>query len=196
MTTDALREFTTLSLADVAEDLSAMADDARLAFGRLDDRRINWRPSAERWSVAQCLDHVLRTDARMLQAVDAAMQPGGPRSVWQRLPGLPRLFGRMLIRSQSPGSARRYRTSPWAAPAWSAIDGGIVERFAAHRAEAAGRVRALEGRGAETVVMVSPFVPFVAYSVLDGCRLVAAHQRRHYEQARRVTEEPGFPDTP
>jgi hypothetical protein len=41
--------------------------------------------------------------------------------------------------------------------------------------------------------MVSPFVRFITYSVLDGCRLMAAHDRRHFEQARRVTEAAGFP---
>jgi hypothetical protein len=41
--------------------------------------------------------------------------------------------------------------------------------------------------------MVSPFVAFITYSVLDGCRLLVAHERRHFEQARRVTREPGFP---
>ena len=34
--------------------------------------------------------------------------------------------------------------------------------------------------------MVSPFVSFITYSVLDGCRLIVTHERRHFEQARRV----------
>jgi hypothetical protein len=29
--------------------------------------------------------------------------------------------------------------------------------------------------------------------VLDGCRLMVAHDRRHMEQARRVMQMPGFP---
>jgi hypothetical protein len=29
--------------------------------------------------------------------------------------------------------------------------------------------------------------------VLDGCRLIVTHERRHFEQARRVTREPRFP---
>ena len=34
--------------------------------------------------------------------------------------------------------------------------------------------------------MVSPFVAAITYSVLDGLRLVVAHDHRHFEQARRV----------
>ena len=41
--------------------------------------------------------------------------------------------------------------------------------------------------------MISPFVSQITYSVLDGYRLIAAHQRRHFEQAERVTRHPDFP---
>jgi hypothetical protein len=46
------------------------------------------------------------------------------------------------------------------------------------------------------IIMVSPFVGFITYSVFDGCRIIVAHERRHLEQARRVTREPGFPSSP
>jgi hypothetical protein len=54
-------------------------------------------------------------------------------------------------------------------------------------------VRSLTGRDAASTIMVSPFAAFITYSVLDGCRLIVAHARRHFEQARRVTEQQGFP---
>ena len=41
--------------------------------------------------------------------------------------------------------------------------------------------------------MASPFVGIVTYSVLDGWRLMVAHERRHVQQARRVMATPGFP---
>jgi hypothetical protein len=41
--------------------------------------------------------------------------------------------------------------------------------------------------------MTSPFVRVITYSVLDGWRLMLAHDRRHVEQAKRVMATPGFP---
>jgi len=35
--------------------------------------------------------------------------------------------------------------------------------------------------------------PDFANNVLDACRILIAHDRRHFEQARRVTQSPGFP---
>jgi hypothetical protein len=189
MTTD----YTTLSLADVGAELSAIARDTQSLFGRLDERQLNWRPAAASWSVAQCFDHLLNANHGMFQAVDAAMDSARPRTLWQRLPILPGVFGRMLIRSQMPEAKRKFTAPRQATPASSAIDPRIIERFVTHQAEAAARVRALEGRDVAHIVMVSPFIAFITYSVLDGCRLLVTHERRHLEQARRVTDEPGFP---
>jgi hypothetical protein len=53
-------------------------------------------------------------------------------------------------------------------------------------------VHTFDERHAARAIMTSPFIRIVAYSVLDGWRLVLAHDRRHFEQARRVTQSPGF----
>ena len=185
--------YTTLSLADVRTELDAVARDTQSLFGRLDHQQLNWRPDATRWSVAQCFDHLLNTNRGMLQAIDTAMDRSHPRTVSQRLPVLPRVFGRMLIRSQMPEAKRKFTAPPQAQPAASAIDTGILDRFIAQQREAGARMRTLDQRDAARVIMVSPFVAFITYSVLDGCRLIVTHERRHFEQARRVTQEPGFP---
>ena len=98
-----------------------------------------------------------------------------------------------MIKSLAPESQRRLTAPAQARPATSAIDKDIIRRFVDYQREAAARMRSLEGRDAEGVVMVSPYVSFITYSVLDGCRIIATHQRRHFEQARRVTQAPGFP---
>ena len=136
---------TTLSLADARAELTAIARDAQSAFGALDERQLNWRPDATRWSVAQCLDICSTPTARCSRGSTPRWMTSRPRTVWQRLPVLPRVFGRMLITSQMPEATRKFTAPRKADPASSAIDAGIVERFVAHQHEAAARVRSLDG---------------------------------------------------
>ena len=89
-------DYATLSLTEIANALEAVARDAAATFGGCDERQLNWRPDAARWSVAQ-------------------------------------------------------------------------------------------------IIMTSPFIRVVTYSVLDGWRIVLAHNRRHVEQARAVLHLPQFP---
>jgi len=185
-------DYTTLSLADMGTELDAIARETQSRFGTLDERQLNWRPAAASWSVAQCFDHLLNANRAMFEALAAAIDDARPRTVWQRLPVLPGVLGRIMIRSQMPEAKRKFTAPGKAEPASSAIDARIIERFVAHQREAAARVRTLEERDASRI-MVSPFVAVITYSVLDGCRLLVTHERRHFEQARRVTEEPDFP---
>jgi hypothetical protein len=187
------RDWTAVTLTEVVAELEAIARDTQAVFGSLDEARLNWRPSATSWSVAQCFDHLLAADRQMLAAMNAAIDGSRPPAWWQRLPGLPAFFGAVMIKSLRPEATRKYKAPATAIPASSALDAGIIDRFVAQQHEAAGRLRTLDERDAARLIMISPFVAFITYSVLDGCRLIVTHGRRHFEQARRVTQQPGFP---
>lgn len=186
-------DFTTLSLGDIRAELGRAAAEADAAFGRLDHPRLNWRAEAAQWSVAQCLDHLLTANQLMGAAAERGLDRSAPRSLWQRLPGWPGMFGRMLIRSQAPTATRRFKADPSAQPKTSDIDASVVSRFAEQQRDGATRLADLDETVAAKAVMTSPFATFITYSVLDGWRLVVAHNWRHIEQARRVTAHPGFP---
>jgi hypothetical protein len=185
-------DYTTLSLAQVQAGLETVATETQAAFGRLDARQLNWRPDDTRWSAAQCLEHLLAANRLMVQSAQAALDGAKPPTVWQRLPVLPGMFGRMLIRSQSPQATRKFTASPLATPSSSDIGGDIVDRFIAQDHELVSWLRGLDEPRARRVVMTSPFVGFIAYSLLDGARLILAHDHRHLQQAGRVMQSAGF----
>lgn len=190
---DVKMDYTTLSLAQVSTGLDGLARETRATFGGFDARQLNWRPDEAQWSVAQCFDHLLTANRLMFQAADAALNNAEPRTLWQRLPVLPGILGRMLIRSQTPGAARKFTAPSTAQPATSDIAADIIQRFVEQHRDAVVRVQALDERDAARAIMTSPFIRVVTYSVLDGWRLLLAHDRRHFEQARRVMLSPGFP---
>lgn len=186
-------DYATLSLADVRRGLDNVARETQATFGGLDAQQLNWRPDAARWSVAQCFDHLLMANRLMLEAAEVALTGAGPRTLWQRLPVLPGVFGRMLVRSQAPRSTRKFTAPSKAQPATSAIGADIIQRFVEQHHQAAVLVQGLDERDAARAIMTSPFIRVITYSVLDGWRLMFAHDRRHIEQARGVTLSPGFP---
>lgn len=184
--------YTTLSLADVRTALQDVARDAEATFGALDARQLNWKPHAARWSVAQCFQHLLTANDLIFKSANDALR-NPTRTVWQRLPLLPRLWGQALIRSQGPNAGGRYTAPVKAQPTTSEIPADIVRRFVDQHRDAVAWTQTLDERDTGRAIMISPFIRVVTYSVLDGCRLVIAHDRRHFEQARRVMLTDGFP---
>jgi hypothetical protein len=189
-------DYTVLTLAEVRAALHDIARDAQDRFGSLTGTQLNWRPDETRWGVAQCFEHLLTANRLMLEAAYAALDETRPRTIWQRLPVLPGILGRMLIRSQTPAATRKFIAPPAARPVFTDIAEDIVRRFADQQREAAAWMAALDAARAERTIMTSPFLRVITYSVLDGCRLMAAHDRRHMEQAQRVMALPEFPAAP
>ena len=64
----------------------------------------------------------------------------------------------MLIKSQMPEAKRKFTAPRQGRPGVERDRPRIIERFVAHQDEAAARVRALDGRDAARIIMVSPFV--------------------------------------
>jgi hypothetical protein len=133
-------DYTTLSLAEVRAGLESVAEDAEATFGSLDGRQLNWRPDATRWSVAQCFDHLLTANSLMFDALDGASSGTAPSTVWQRLPILPGMFGRLMVRSQAPSTTRRFTAPTKAQPAASAIAADVMHRFAAQQRDGVARI--------------------------------------------------------
>src|SRR6476660_1678125 len=101
-------DYTALSLAEVRQGLGAIAGETQAVFGNLDARQLNWRPDETRWSVAQCFEHLVTANGLILVAMEDALNDARPRTVWERMPVLPGLFGRMLIRTQRPDSSMKF----------------------------------------------------------------------------------------
>jgi hypothetical protein len=188
-------KYTQLPLPEIASEFAAMARDTRATFGTLDALQLNWRPDDSRWSVAQCFEHLLTSGELVVAAADRALDPAARPTIWQRLPVLPGVNGRLLIGVVSPEGKRRFTAPSRARPATSHIDPAILDRFVAFQDDATARVRALSADRAARTILISPFASFFAYSVLDAYRVIAAHQRRHFAQAQRVTETAGFPQS-
>ena len=187
-------DYTTLSLADVRNALDVIARDAEQEFGRLSGRQLNWRPDEQRWGVAQCFDHLLSANRLMIASARRALDASQPRTIWQRLPVLPGMFGRLMIRSLTPTATRKLPAPAAARPVFTEIAEDVVRRFADQQRDTAAWLGTLDAARAERTIMTSPFVRVVTYSVLDASRVIVAHDRRHMEQARRVTAMAEFPE--
>lgn len=180
-------------LKGLVEQLGPLAADARRMFGGLSARQLNWKPSAAEWSVAQCFDHLIVTNEFFFPLLEQVTRGERRSGLWERLSPLSGFFGRMVIKSVESQGGRKFKAPAKLLPSSSEVDGRVIERFAEHQDELAKRMLATEDLDLSGIRITSPIAAFVTYSLLDGYRIVVAHERRHFAQARRVTESEAFP---
>jgi hypothetical protein len=188
MTTD-LRHADVPLLVREATDLGRQAEER---FGGLTARELNWRPNPEEWSVGQCLDHLIIATTLYFPAF-RDIQGGTKRSTfWERVPLLPSLFGPWMIRLLSPERSAKVPAPAVFCPTESLVAPQIVGTFAATQQELVRFMAGTAPRDLDRIV-TSPASRFITYDLLDAYRILVVHAQLHLQQARRVTELPGFP---
>ena len=182
------------SRSEITSSLKRVADDAREAFGSLSAEQLNWRPSEKSWSVAQCFDHLITTHSLYFPIFERLTFGSYRRSAWAGISPFSGFFGRFLVRSLDPGNVKPMKTTGKARPSSSDIGSDIIDRFGGHQEKLAAHISLIPGEidSAKTVI-TSPLMSFVTYSLADALELIDVHCKRHFGQARRVTESTGFP---
>ena len=180
-------------LEGLVEELSVVSAEAREVFGRLTRAQLNWKPSAESWSVGQCFDHLIQTNRCFFPEMERVAAGTFKSSLWARVSPFSGLIGRLIIGSLDPVKGRKTKAARVFLPASSDVDADVMERFASHQEELARRMRATAGVDLRRTMVTSPVTAVATYSLLDAYRIIVGHERKHFEQARRVTEEAGFP---
>src|SRR5215207_6295307 len=119
-------------LANLVNAANKVAEDARSAFGHLTPAQLNWKPSAERWSVAQCFYHLLTSNEGYLPIINSVLAGKKP-TFWERIPVYPGLAGKLLIKSLDPASTRKLKAPKNFAPAKSDFSGSGIDDFIAQQ---------------------------------------------------------------
>jgi len=177
----------------LVNEMRTITDDVRASFGKLSAEQLNWKPSAERWSVAQCLEHLLTSNKGYFPIIESVRSGQRKTSFLERLPVLPGLAGKLLIKSLDPASTRKIKAPKKFEPAQSEISPTVIDEFAAQQEKVIEGMKATSHLNLEKIVITSPAVSAVTYSLRDAYRIIVVHEQRHLQQAKRVTDESGFP---
>ena len=179
-------------LVTVIDAADKIAAEARSAFGELTPSQLNWKPAPERWSVAQCFDHLITTNAAYFPPIDNVLA-GKKRTLWEKMPVLPGLGGKLLLKFVEPTSTRKVKAPKIFQPAQSEVSGSVINDFVNHQHTVIEKMKSTEHLDLEKIVITSPVTTVMTYSLMDAYRILVVHERRHFQQAKRVTEETAFP---
>ena len=185
-------DYRTADLPSVITAANQVAVDTKSTFGHLSPTQLNWKPSPERWSVAQCFDHLLTSNNGYVPIIDDVLK-GRKQSLWESMPLLPGLAGRLLIKSLDPASTRKIKAPKRFEPAQSDISASVINDFVEQQSRIVEKMKSTQHLDLEKIVITSPVAAAITYSLMDAYRIIVVHEHRHFQQAKRVTDETAFP---
>lgn len=179
-------------ITSIISDMNAVAEDAKATFGSLTNEQLNWKPADKSWSVAQCLDHLIKTNEQFYPEFAKLAAGTRKNTFWQNVSPLTGWGGRFLIKAVSEDSKKAKAPSKAIVPP-SDIEERIVERFCDHVADVNRRIDTVADVDRKKTVVTSPFLAIFTYTLDDAYTVLVEHSKRHIRQAKRVMEADGFP---
>lgn len=184
---------TNASLPELITAAQQMSAEAQRTFGSLTAAQLNWKPNPEQWSIGQCFDHLLVSKEPYFKIIDEIVEERKQSSWLEKLPFWPGFIARQMIKAMQPNSGRKVNAPKAFRPSSSHIPADIIPKFAAMEQRWIASLQRTGGIDIGQVIITSPVAAVITYSLLDGMRLMAVHELRHFEQAKRVMETAGFP---
>lgn len=177
-------------LQALIEQVDAGEADADRLVGDLDDDAVNWTPppvaGASRWSVGQCLSHLVLMNEFYLRGWPEAVRQAAAAARGPFNGLRPTLVGRWFVKSLEPPVKMKGKAIAAVAPGPRIPRAGLVERFKASHETYRHLVRASAAVDVNRIVRQNPIVARVSMRLATVLMIVPAHDRRHLWQAANV----------
>lgn len=179
-------------LAEYRRQVRNIRADAEKLVEGLSESELNWKPSREKWSIAQCLDH-LNNGWKVLTKLDRVIAAAGRDGIRGDGPYRHPLLGRLYVRFTEPPPKIRVPAPKPYRPVEERPISDAVPRFLDLQTEILTRIEAADGLDLGRIRMSSPITKRFRMSLGQWFGFLAAHERRHLWQAWQVRRHPEFP---
>ncbi|MGC2237604.1 MAG: DinB family protein [Pyrinomonadaceae bacterium] len=179
-------------LKNLTSEFKKVSEDTRKTFGGLSAEQINWKPSAEGWSVGQCFDHLIKSNDAFKPQFEQIKSGEKKPSLWEKYSPLTGFFGNFLLKSLK-NDARKFKAPSKSIIPPSDIAPDIIGQFVRQQSEIVESVKSLDRTDWHKIVVTSPFLKLMTYRLNTALEIGVEHEKRHFRQAERVTRAVGFP---
>lgn len=173
-------------LTSIVAALDAATARARAVAERAGDERWHTRPAPEKWSVAECIDHLNRSSEAYFPLFEQVLRDA-PRTLPTRLRR--DFFGWLLSVTLEPPARMKAKTSPrFVPPPEVGARRDVMDRFEAFQDRVKEFVARSDGVDVAKFKLRSPFAERLKYSMYSALCVIPVHQRRHLWQAEKALD--------
>ena len=178
---------------DVIDRLNAVEQQSVKDFGSLTETQLNWKPATDKWSIAQCLDHLIQTNKTYFVTFDQILSGGHRVSFFQKINPFKKAIGAMMIKTLGPQPAKKFTAPKIFEPSSRTIAPSIVTDFSSHQEIVKSYFARMAVIDPSKIFIASPVSPVFVYSLADAMQIITGHEERHLNQAITILQHPNFP---
>lgn len=162
----------------------------------LTEAQFDWKPGPERWSVAECFDHLAIATGLMLERVNHAVAQGRLKGITGTPPFRYKMMGGWFVaKMEKPPGKRPMHMPANFTPGSGLSKAAVMDRYLAVLDDFAATLTKSHGLALDKLKAGSAAKggSWLRFNLAAWYAATLAHLRRHIAQARRVTGTEGFP---
>jgi hypothetical protein len=173
--------------------VEAIQDDASDLMNDVTEAQFNWRPGPDRWSIAECLEHLNITARLYFPVINEKITEALMRGLKSQGPFRHGWFGKFFLRTAEPPAKIRVKTPRRFVPPSDRPMSEVWPEFMTFQERLIELISRANGVDLARIKVQIPATKLIKLSLGQSFGLVAAHERRHLWQARQVKSDPNFP---
>ena len=179
---------------DLIENAKVIEDEVQSTFGKLSAKQLNWKPSENVWSIAQCLDHLVVTNNLYFENIQKVADGTHRNNFFSKIPFATDIIGFVMKKVLSPDWKPKMKTLKMFKPSYSRISGNILENFSKNQSRFIDLMEASKNLDYKKIKVAEPISIAINLRLVDAFEVLIVHEKRHFNQAKRVLESEGFPN--
>lgn len=180
---------------ELARQFHENRDHAQRLAGTLSHFQFNWRAAPERWSIAECLQHLNTTEYLVLKTARPIVDRAKAQGITGKGPFTYGWFSRWFEGIMEPPPKRAFKApAAFAVPPGSSLDRDkTLADFAALGTKWQECLDLSRQLDLKRIKVPSAAMPLMRLPLGATYRVQTAHERRHLWQAEQVRKDAKFP---
>lgn len=145
----------------------AAKEKARLAFSNISPEQLNWKPSTESWSIAQCLDHLIIADRSYFADLEKITQGSYKMSAWKKYSPFSGLCGRLMKTRMQEQPKKKMIAPQKIRPRSSNMKFELIELYHKNLDNFLEHISNCKNVDLDKTIITSPIIQIVTYSLRD-----------------------------
>jgi hypothetical protein len=155
----------------------------------LNEARFNWRPAPAEWSIEECLAHLIMVGEWEIRAIGQAIDRGKERGLNGQGPFEYGAIDRFIVHQTEPPVRRPLPAPHYFVPLHGQPVTAVLPTFYHVQSQLILQLERADGLDLRRVKVSTPISRLLKMSLGAMFAQIAAHERRHLDQAWRVREK-------
>jgi len=164
-----------------------------LEFSGVSLEQLNWKPSLQSWSIAQCLEHLIISHNSYGSYFGEIAEGNYKMNFWQSYSPFTHLSGKLMKQQLQEHPKRKFKAPKKIQPAASEMKMEIIDRYQENLETFLDQISKCRNIDIDKTIITSPILSIVTYSLRDAFQFLMQHEHRHINQAIRVKANKDFP---